>query len=178
MEIVRQYCSFCRFEKEFWLKNTREPGFYCKCGVNRIMHNYYGAEYIDYFSGMIRDPITVEGLMQLATEEHMVIDPDQLRNKLQKYDLANLTEQEFFDMLRDVVRSDSVFRFRTELMQFTDAEQMLRAIAKLNSRIDIPGLRRYLDQLKLPLGERQVIQMEQAIEREYYNPEIDVFTEW
>lgn len=155
-----------------------ESGFYCKCGVNRIMRTYFGAEYLDYFTGMIGGHITVEGLVELAAREHMLIDPARLQKKLQKYDLDNLTEPEFFDMASDVLSCNDVFRFRRELVQFSEAEPMLTTIARRNPRIDIPGLQRYLHKWRFSFSEKQVIGMERAIAWLYYHPKIDIFTEW
>ena len=178
MQIVLKYCSHCGTIKDFWLRNAQEAGFYCKCGVNRIMRNYYGADYVDYFVSLIRNPITEDGLLRLAEKEHMVIEPNELYQKLIGYDLDHLSEEGLDDVVKQVLTSNNVFRFRKTLMQFTDAEQMLRAIATKNPRIDIPDLRKYLSRLDLPVTERQVVQMEEAIERGYYHPEIEIVTEW
>ena len=178
MQIVLKDCARCRTIKAFWLRNTREEGFYCKCGINRKMRNYYGADYVDYFISLIRDPLTVEGLLNLAAKEHMHIEPGELHRKLQAYNLDHLTEPELHEMVMLVLASDDVFRVRKELARFTDIEQMLHAIAKYNPRIDIPGLREYLGGLGLPLSEEAVIEMEKAIEHRFYHFEIEHVTEW
>ncbi|MBL8099953.1 MAG: hypothetical protein JNK81_12270 [Anaerolineales bacterium] len=158
--------------KEFWLRSAKETGFYCNCGVNRIMQNYYGADYVDYFVSLIRGSVTVDGLLQLAEKEYMVIESNELHKKLQAFDLNNLTERELYDVVEKVLTSNDVFRFRKELTQFVSAESILNAVAKRNPRVDVQGLRRYLNNLDFPLSEEEVIKMEETIERDYYHPEI------
>jgi hypothetical protein len=76
MEIVLKCCDYCCTKKRFWLRNAQEAGFYCRCGVNRIMRNYYDASYIDGFIGLMPARWTVEELLELAIKEHMHIDPE------------------------------------------------------------------------------------------------------
>jgi len=178
MQIVLKECHNCGTIKEFWLKDTQEAGFYCKCGSSQKMRNYYGADYMDYFIGLLDSPLTLENILDLAQKHHMHIDHSGLRRELSGYNLANLTEAEFYQVMELVWRSNDVFRFRKALMQYTDLEQMLQAIANHNPRIDLPGLRGYLEQFDLPLTEKQVIEMEKEIEQSFYHLEIDEVTYW
>jgi hypothetical protein len=178
MEISVQECVDCGAIKTFWLRSGLEAGFRCPCGSGRITRSYFSGGYEDYFVSLLRDPLTLEDLLALAQKEHMQPDPGDLRQKLSGYDLAHLTEREFYDVVQIVLTSDNRLRFREELARMKDLESLVQIIAKANPRIDIPGLQDYLKDKAFPLSEGEIIDMEQAIDARLYHPEIVQIPEW
>lgn len=173
MQIDVLKCPGCGRIKTVWIMNEFEDSFFCECGHPRKMYRYFSSSYGDYFIGLLRDPITVESLLTLAEEEHMCINPGKLRQELQGYDLSFLSEEELHEVIMIIYKNHDKFWFRKQLTGFQEADQMLRAIEKLNPRIDILKLREYLNNLGLPLSEAKVIQLETVIKERFYNPDID-----
>ena len=142
------------------------------------MHNYYDASYADYFISLVREPVTFESLVDLAQQEFMRIDIDALIIKLGKYDLDNLSEQDFYDVIKIVLSSNDIYRLRSLLHQTIDQELMLTIIANVNPRINIPKLKAYLSTKNLPLSNDEVLAMERVIENDFYHSEIERVSQW
>jgi hypothetical protein len=177
MEITLHKCPNCGKQKIFWLKKRWEESFYCTCS-HRKLHNYYDAGYEDYFISLIRSPLSVQTLIDCAQQEYMRVNPAALKIKLEKYDLNNLSEQDFYDVVGIVLSSDDIYRLRLLLSQITDQGQMLSVVANVNPRIDIPKLKTYLEAKSFPLSNNDVVEMEKRIEDDYYHPEIDDVSQW
>lgn len=168
-------CSRCGRIKTVWVINELENSFFCKCGHRQRMYRYYNSSYGDYFISLLRDPITVEGILELVKKEHIRIDPKKLRQQLKGYNLSNLSEQELYEITMIISKNHDKFWFRKQLTTFQEVDQMLDAIEELNPRIDISKLREYLNDLELPLSEERVIQLETIIKERFYNPDVDTF---
>ena len=178
MELVLKGCPKCLRLKEFWLRNASEDGFFCKCGYHLKMRNYHGAAFADSFIAQLPASPSLEGILELAGQEHLYFDDTSLRKKLASFNFDNLSEHQLHEIVDILIENHDVYRFRKKLGQFEEAEVMLREIAKLNPRIDIQSLREYLVNFALPLSENEIIKMEKTIEQNFYHPEIDVVTEW
>ena len=79
------------------------------------MHNHFNASYEDYFISLIRSPLTVEDLADLAQSEYLCVNTTNLKIKLKDFALDNLSEQEFYDVVKIVLSIDDIYRFRTLL---------------------------------------------------------------
>lgn len=178
MELVLKECSKCKTLKEFWLRNAYEDGFFCKCGYYQIMHNYHGADFEDHLISQAPAFITLDRMLELAREEHLHFDELIIREKLLSFDFNNLSEQKLHEIVGIIIESHDSYRFRKALIKFKDIDAIIGEIAKLNPRIDLPKLRDYLTKIRLPLSEKDVLEMEKMIEEYFYNPEIYTVTDW
>ena len=173
MQIDVLKCQKCGTIKTVWILNEFEGSFFCGCGSPHKMYRYFDSSYGDYFISLLRDPITMESILELAKKEHLHIDPEKLWQQLKAYNLSNLSEQELHEIIMIIAKNHDKFWFRKQLTTFQEDDQMLHAIENLNPRIDIPRLREYLSDLELPLSETEVIQLESVIKEKFYNSEID-----
>ena len=164
-------CPQCGRIKTVWIINNFEDSFFCKCGYQRKMYQYFNSSYEDYFISLLRKSITVESLLELAKKEHIRVDPEKLHQQLKGYCLSNLSEQELHEISMILFNGHDIFWFRKQLTTYQDINQMLHAIEEMNPRIDIPKLRKYLNDFELPLSEAEVIQLETIIKEHLYNPD-------
>lgn len=179
MFVVLMKCEKCGNSKEFWLKDPREEGFWCKCGYARKpMRNYHNSVFLEYFEMELAGAATIDDVIKNAKGEHLYFDELAVREKIKEFPFPNLSWQDGCDITSIISHNINQDEFRKKLSQEIDLEELLTAIARLNPRIDLPGLRNYLGKIKLPLSERDVLAMEKMIEQNFYNPEIYTVTDW
>jgi len=178
MQLILKECSKCKTLKEFWLRSAHEDGFFCKCGHYQIMHNYHGPDFEDYLVGQLPSSATLDEVLELATREHFRFDNAQLGKKLLSFNLGSLSELELHQIAETIIESHDSCRFRKVLIKLKDIDAILGEVAKVNPRIDLPNLRDYLGQVGLPLSEKDVLTMEEMIEKKFYHPEIYMVTDW
>jgi len=179
MFVIQMRCEKCGNSKEFWLKDPREEGFWCKCGYARSpMRRSHDSVFLEFFEMELAGAATIDDVIKKAKDEHIYFDELAVREKIKGFPFPNLSWQDGCDIAAIIFDNISQDEFRKILSQEVDIEELLMVIARLNPRIDILGLRNYLSKVKLPLSKKDVLEMEKAIEQKFYHPEIYVVTDW
>lgn len=179
MFAVVMKCERCGNSREFWLRDLCEEGFWCNCGyVRKPMQNYHNSTFLEFFEMELSGASTVDDVVNKAKDEHIYFDELAVREKLKGFPFPNLSWQDGCDIASIIFDNLNQDEFRKKFLRITDTKELLAFISKLNPRIDIPALRDHLTKIRLPLSEKDVLEMEKMIEEYFYIPEIYTVTDW